>query len=88
MLSPAFMMMQIARWEKRTGPETARAAYEEAVEIPCWAELLLDCSGPKGRVFLPAGRDVRPGDRITLDGEACFIKSVLRLPTHLECELA
>lgn len=88
MLSPAFMMLSIARWEKRLGTDVSRALYAEPVELACWAEVQRGCGGNGGVVFLPAGYAPSPGDRLTVEGEALFVKAVTAYPTHVECETA
>lgn len=88
MLSPRFMMMSIARWEKRMGVDVSRAIYAEPIELACWAEISRGCEANGGVVYLPAGYAISPGDRLTVDGDALFVKAVTAYPTHVECEIA
>lgn len=88
MLRPDCLFRQRALWEKRLGPGVNRAEYAPPVELRCHAEIERGCEAVKGRVFLPAACGVGPGDRLRVEGCACFVKSALAYPTHVECEIA
>lgn len=88
MLRPDILFRCRALWEKRLGPGVNRAEYAAPVEIRCHAEIERGCDGLTGRIFLPAGLAVSPGDKLTAEGAACFVKAVRFFPTHGECEIA
>lgn len=88
MLNPTFMMMSVARWEKRLGTDVNRAVYAEPVELACWAEVQTGCEGNRGTVYLPAGYEIFPGDRLCVEGAVLLVKAAVAYPTHVECEIA